>query len=125
MAKPITEDKKSMARAMIEAGSSYRQAAEVLEISSGSVYNIMRTTHEDLNPIVSSVKLEFANKFYLLSDYIVSRISDLDIGRASLKEKAIAAAILADKADKLSRRESPAIEGKGENKPFSKFGIKD
>ena len=34
MSNPITEDKKAMARTMIEAGGSYRQAAEVLGISS-------------------------------------------------------------------------------------------
>jgi hypothetical protein len=99
----LPEVKRDMARALLEAGKSYREIAEALGMSVGSVHNIMREPAGETAAIVVEIKSRFSQKFYMLSDHVLGRISDFNITEATLKEKAIAAAILAEKAIQIER----------------------
>ncbi len=97
----IEAEKRELARALLVAGRPYREVAEALDISVGSVHNIMKESREGLTGLLKETRARLATKYLLLSDHILGRISDADILKASLKEKALASAILADKAVKL------------------------
>ena len=98
MAERISEEKKELATTLVKAGKPFREVAEVLQISIGSVHNISSEPYEDIAPIVDEIKKRSAFKHYLLSDYILSSISELNLTYASLKDKVLASAILTDKA---------------------------
>lgn len=101
--KRINEDKREVVRVLLETGRSYRDVADTLEISIGSVHNIMKEPAGLTAGFVAALKARFAQKHYMLSDHILTRITDGDIRGASLKDKVIAAAILADKARSLEK----------------------
>jgi hypothetical protein len=84
-------------------GRSYREVAEAMELSVGSVHNIAKEPVERIEPVVREIRRRFAMKHWLLSDHILSDIHKRDLLHASLKEKAIASAILTDKAMELER----------------------
>jgi len=94
----ISEDKRELARAMIRAGKSYNEVAKSLDISKGSVFNMMKATGIDIRMMADEIRAEMSAKSLVLADYILNRISDGIIIQSSLKERAIAAAILMDKA---------------------------
>jgi hypothetical protein len=94
----IPETRRELARALLEAGKTYREVAEALDMSVGSVHNVMKEPPERTAPLLSALKSRFAMKHLMISDHILGRISDTDIMQASLRDKVIAAAILADKA---------------------------
>ncbi len=97
----IAQEKRAMAKALLASGRPYREVAEVLDISVGSVHNIMKESREDIMRILKETRARHAMKCLMLSSHILGRISDSDIVNASLKEKIIASAILADKAVKF------------------------
>jgi len=99
----IPDEKKELAVALLHSGKSYREVAEALEISIGSVHNIAREPMARIGPLVAELKERFAAKHYLLADHILGKIGDSDIERASLREKIQAAAILQDKARALEK----------------------
>ena len=99
----IAWEKRELARVLLASGRTYREVAEALDISVGSVHNIMKESGERVGPLVASIKKRFAAKQFILADHILSRITDWDIGKASLKEKVLAAAILADKAAQMEQ----------------------
>ena len=107
----LPEDKRELARAMVRAGKSYREVAEALDISKGSIFNIMKATGTDIRALADEIRAEMSAKSLVLADYILNRISDYSIGQASLKERAIAAAILMDKARDMEPKPVPKIEG--------------
>ena len=103
----IAEEKRAMAKALVAAGRPYREVAEALGISVGSVHNIMKESREDIMRILKETRARHAMKCFMLSDHILGRISDSDIINASLKDKVIASAILADKAVKFKEKAAP------------------
>ncbi|MBI4822991.1 MAG: hypothetical protein HY805_02020 [Nitrospirae bacterium] len=94
----ILEERKDIVHALVESGKSYREVASTLGISIGSVHKIMHEPDELIFPLVEQLKKRLSARHYLLSDYILSRISELNMTYASLKDKVIASAILIDKA---------------------------
>ena len=99
----IAAEKRAMAASLLASGRPYREVAEALGISVGSVHNIMRESSKDITRLLKETRARIAMKCLLLSDHILGRISDHDIIYASLREKIIASAILADKAAKLEK----------------------
>lgn len=99
----IEEERRELACALLRAGKSYREVAEALEMGISSVHRISKEPREELAPLIEELKSRFAARYYLIADYILGRISDGSIRDASLKERAIAAAILTDKAIQLER----------------------
>ena len=110
----IEEEKKELAQALLAAGKSYREVARAMDLSIGSVHNISRESSEDIEPLVAQIRGRFAMKHWLLADHILSRITEGNLLKASLKDKALAAAILTDKAlaiEKGIRPARPAMHG--------------
>lgn len=101
--KKLRTDEKELARGLLAMGKSYREVAEAMDLSVGSVHNIAKEPPERAEPMVTEIKRRFAMKHWLLADHILNRIHIHDVGRASLKEKAIAAAIITDKALMLEK----------------------
>ncbi len=99
----IAQEKRAMAKALLASGRPYREVAEALDISVGSVHNIMKESREDVMRILKETRARHAMKCFLLSDHILGRISDSDIRNASLKEKVVASAMLDDKAAKFEQ----------------------
>ena len=100
----LPEEKKDLAVSLLRAGKSYREVAEALDISVGSVHNICMEPREGLDPLVAEIKSRLSARYYLLADHVLGWIIDDNLRGASLKEKAIAAAILTDKARMLDTR---------------------
>jgi hypothetical protein len=71
------------------------------------VHNLLKEPPQAVAPIVREMNARLAHKASMLADHILARISDYDINKASLKEKALAAAILMDKAQMLAERPEP------------------
>jgi hypothetical protein len=71
---PIPEDKRELARAMLEVGKTYREVSDALDVSIGSVHNIMKEDMPDIMPLVEAIKARLASKHYMLADYILSHI---------------------------------------------------
>ncbi len=97
--KKTPEEKRELALAMLEAGKSYSQVASALNISISTVHNIVIKGQDSASSsLIGLIKQRLAGRNYLLADLILSWVSDLDLQYASLKDKAVAAAILIDKA---------------------------
>jgi len=94
----IPDEKKELAVALLHAGKSYREVAEALDISIGSIHKIAKEPMEKIGPLVRELKERFAMRNYLLAEHILGKIDDSDIRKSSLKDKVLAASILADKA---------------------------
>ncbi|MDA8156386.1 MAG: helix-turn-helix domain containing protein [Actinomycetota bacterium] len=99
----IREEKKELAVALLEAGRTYREIAEALDIGIASVHRIAKEPYEKTLPLVEAIKARFAAKHYLLADYILNGIEDYNICNASLKDRIICAAILADKGMQIEQ----------------------
>jgi hypothetical protein len=107
MLKRIPEEKKELARALLKAGKSYREVAAALDICIASVHRVMKEPIEEVEPLVSEIRKKLSARSYLLADHILSMTDDWDVTNASLKDKALAAAILMDKAMLLERGHRP------------------
>lgn len=94
----IAEPKRDLACALMEAGKTYREIAVALDISVGSVHNIVREPTEITGSLVEHIKKRVSTRNYLLSEHILSAICDGDIIQASLMQKVTASAILIEKA---------------------------
>jgi hypothetical protein len=112
--KRIGEKKRQMARELLEAGRTYREVAEAMDISIGTLHNIMREPPEATASLVGEIKGRLSAKHYMLADYILNTIEPLNIHNASLRDKVIAAAILVDKARLLEGRPPAALLEHGE-----------
>jgi len=102
--KRIHHAKRELARALVGGGMTYQEVADTLEISVGSVHNVLKEPPAAVAPIVREMQARLAHKTFMLADHILSRICDYDLDKARLKEKALAAAILMDKARMLAER---------------------
>jgi hypothetical protein len=113
----IRENEKELARALLAMGRSYREVAEAMELSVGSIHNIAREPVERIEPVVREIRRRFAMKHWMLADHVLNTITRHDLSHASLKEKAIASAILTDKAITLEKTIKsagpPAMPGEG------------
>lgn len=95
---------KALASALRASGMSYRKIGFVLGVSNSTVHDwVNRSTitgvaADRCKELADNVKSNLANKQYLLSNSILSAISDEDIARASLKDKVISSSIMIDKA---------------------------
>ena len=96
--KRARETKRAIAKAMKMTGHTYRDIAEVLDVSISTVNAMIRHDGPELTRLTEEIIKREGKRHRLLSEYILSQISDRDITRASLKEKIIASAILTDKA---------------------------
>jgi len=107
----IPEEKKELARAMVRAGRKYSDVAEALGIAQGTVFNIMKQTGMDVRELADEIRAEMSAKSLVLADYLLNWIGDGIIMKSSLKERAIAAAILMDKAMAMEPRpaKKPAL----------------
>jgi len=99
----IRDDEKELARALLAMGRSYREVAEAMELSVGSIHNIAKEPIARIEPVVREIRRRFAMKHWLLSDHILSGIRPRDLLHATLREKALASAILTDKALALEK----------------------
>lgn len=113
--KKIPSDKKAAAVELLRAGKTYREVAEALDISIGSVHNIANEPPEVTAPFVDEIKKRLAHKHYILADHILNNliISPYSIGKASLKDRVLAAAILLDKARQIEGVRTPLPQGEG------------
>ncbi len=109
----IAEEKRAMAKALLAAGRPYEEVARAMDISVGSVHNIMKESREDLTRILNETRARIGMKYLLLSDHVLGRIDDHDINKASLKDKAVTSAILADKALKFQSMTAPSSPASG------------
>lgn len=103
MSRKVPDGKKDLTKALLETGKNFREIAEALDISIASVHRIAKEPREDIAALVLEIKGRLSAKCYLLADHILNRMSEMNIMQATLKEKAIAAAILTDKATLMEK----------------------
>ncbi len=97
--KKLTEDQRDAALAMLRAGKTYTEIKSALSISIGSVHNIAKTAGDkDLSEIVREIKRGYTARNLLLAEHLMERIPMYINERTNVKDMAIAAAILTDKA---------------------------
>ena len=90
--------KRAIAGSMKMAGHTYREIAEALDYSVSTVHAIVRHEGPIMDQLAEEIIKREGKRHRVLSEYILSRITDGDLAHASLKEKVIASAILTDKA---------------------------
>ena len=91
MNKPIPEDKRAMARAMVEAGYPYNKISETLGISTGSIVSIIRAAYdENMGGLIDEARKELSGNFALMANTLMKRINYQTVHDASLKDMAIA-----------------------------------
>ena len=104
MYRKIPEETRQTAKAMLKAGKWIYEVAKALDLSRATVYRIENEqTDEDVEALAKEIKKEMANRYFVLADTILRGINDSELDKASLKEKAIAAAIFTDKATQLEK----------------------
>jgi transposase-like protein len=104
MYRRISEEKRKTAKAMLKAGKMVFEVAKALDLSRATVYRIRHEdSDEDVEALVVEIRKEMAGRYLLLADTILRGIDDTELDRASLKDKAIAAAIFTDKAAQLEK----------------------
>jgi hypothetical protein len=106
MSAKIPEQTRELARALLKAGRTYRDVAEAIQVSVGTVHNIAKEPYEDIEPLAAEIRRRFSMKYLLLADHVLGKITDMSIAKASLKDRALAAAILTDKAVQLEAKKS-------------------
>lgn len=91
---------KAYAIALRSMGNSYGQIAEHLKVGKATVYDWINTLDapQPLIEVSERIKKQLAAKQYMLSNGILSSISDEDIEKASLMQKVTSSSILIDKA---------------------------
>ena len=93
------EQKKEIARAMLRAGDSYRKISETLEIGVATVHAVSREAEtNDLERIVKEIKRGYVARHLMLAEYMFDSLPGKLISNTSVKDVAIAGAILTDKA---------------------------
>ena len=108
----IQEDRKELALGLLEAGRTYREVAEAMDMSIASVHRILKESPEKISSLVEEVKGRFISKHLLIADSLLNGISGYGV---SLKDRVICAAILIDKAMQMQQSglfkgENPSIE---------------
>ncbi|MBI4824705.1 MAG: hypothetical protein HY805_10850 [Nitrospirae bacterium] len=104
--KKISKDKRDIAKALLDSGKTYREIADALDISTGTLHNISKESPEKTKGFIKELRQRLSAKHYMLADYILGSINIINLNYASLKDKVIASAILLDKA-RLFEQENP------------------
>ncbi len=100
----ISRTKRDSVQAMLRAGKSYRVIADTVEISIGTVHTIAREASEsDLNRMVHELKRGNIARHLMLADFLMDELADAVKDSTSVKDLAIAAAIMTDKAMLLEK----------------------
>ena len=104
MYRKIPEETRQTAKAMLKAGKWVYEVAKALDLSRATVYRIKyEQTDEDIEALAGEIRKEMASRYLVLADTILRGIDDTELNNASLKEKAVAAAIFTDKATQLEK----------------------
>jgi transposase-like protein len=117
MYKKIPEETRKTAKAMLKAGKWVYEVAKALDLSRATVYRIKHeNTDEDVEALANEIRKEMASRYLVLADTILRGINESEFNNASLKEKAIAAAIFTDKAYQLESKnlETGMRQGEGD-----------
>lgn len=105
--------KKELAKAMVDAGCTYREASEATGISIGTVHNLIAGRTADTGPLANAIMHRFSSRCLMMADYMLEDITKYDIGKATLQQRMISIAILLDKAlalEKSQKSAEPASE---------------
>ena len=104
--KELTPEQKDSVLAMLRAGKSYREIRNALTISIGSVHNIARQAENtDLTRMVKEIKRGYAARYLMFAEYLMEELPSHINERTNVKDIAVAAAILTDKALKFEKAE--------------------
>ncbi len=99
--------KRDMARAMVEAGLSYREVADKLDISIGTVHNIVVDRADDPTPLARGLRRKFSARCMLMADEMLEQIRSYKITTSPLQQVIVSIAILLDKAAALEKEQTP------------------
>jgi transposase-like protein len=102
MYKKIPEEKRKTAKAMLKAGKAVHEVARAMDLSRATVYRLMHEdSDEDVEALAGEIRRGMASRYLLLADTILRGIDDRELNAATLRDKAMAAAIFTDKAVQL------------------------
>jgi hypothetical protein len=110
----IPQEKRELIRAMVQAGKTYREIAEEMDVSVGVINKIMCES-EDLLPLATEIRKRLAAKYVLMADIALDTISDAVLGWARPRERAVIAAIFTDKVLALEERGAREQDVNGED----------
>ncbi len=109
----IKQSKREAVHAMLRAGKSYRVISNTVDISIGSIHSIAREANEaDLNQMVAELKRGNVARHLMLADFLMDELADAVKESTSVKDLAIAAAIMTDKAMLLEKAEEKRLKAK-------------
>ena len=109
----ISQTKRDSVQAMLRAGKSYRVISDTVEISIGTVHTIAREASEaDLNRMVAELKRGNVARHLMLADFLMDELADAVKSTTSVKDLAIAAAIMTDKAMLLEKAEEKRLKAR-------------
>ena len=95
------EELKLLAKAMRASGYTYHGIAAKLNVSAGSVHDWVNRVEErrfEDTELTEQIKAQMSGKVYSTANHILSKVSDEDIERATLQQKATSFGIMIDKA---------------------------
>ena len=101
MAKPRDEVRDAKIRALIECGVSQREIARQLKVSKSTIHDVSVGNVQVDRELTEAGKRERASRLFVRADYILDKITDEDIEKASLKDKTIAAGILLQRGSEI------------------------
>ncbi len=109
----ITQNRREAAQAMLRAGKSYRVISDTLTMSIGTVHTIAREASEtDLNRMVAELKRGSIARHLMLADFLMDELASAVKDTTSVKDLAIAAAIMTDKAIMLEKMQEKRFKAK-------------
>lgn len=102
----IRQEKRDAVRAMLRAGKSYKVISDTVDISVGAVHSIAREASEvDLTRMVYEIKRGNVARHLMMADFLMGELASAVRTNTSVKDLAIAAAIMTDKAMLLEKLE--------------------
>ena len=109
----IKTDRREAAQAMLRAGKSYRVISDTLTMSIGTVHTIAREASEaDLTRMVAELKRGSIARHLMLADFLMDELADAVKETTSVKDLAIAAAIMTDKAVMLEKLQEKQLKAR-------------
>jgi hypothetical protein len=106
MYKAIPVKTKRLIRQLVEEGVSYREIRDALRVSTGTISNVVHDfdhddSDQDFREMARAIKKVLASKYLVLADAVLESVTRDEVEESSLKDMAITAAILTDKAAML------------------------
>ena len=95
----------------------YREVADKLNISIGTVHNIVVDRVDDPTPLARSLRKKFGARCMLMADEMLEQIKGYKIASAPLQQVIISVAILLDKAAALEKEQTPQTPEKAAGPP--------